>query len=596
MAQINKYGMTWPDGSDLAYIEKWCIVKGEDWIKSQGRTLFFHYHNLFRLFWPEDDDQRWEREILKTIVENRFCAIMGCAASGKTTTSAKFALCFYSCFPNDTTILISSTDMRGLEMRVFGNIKDLLTRAQARFHWFPGNVIDSKKAIATDDIDEEGTRNMKNGIICIPCLSSSGQFVGLGKFIGIHNANVLLIADEFALMKESILDSIPNLINNKFTKFVFLGNPLAQGDPLDFVTEPKAGWSSVGVPEKTVSWPTKYMNGTCLNLPGKDSPNFDFKDGKIRFPYLNNERTMKDIAQSYGEDSAKYVSQCLGVRVSGLTARKIITREICDKFGAFEEVVWDGASEIVKIYACDAAYGNIGGDLCIGGHIEFGKDVKGKSVICIHPPVVVPVSALLAIPPDDQIATFIKQECDTLGIPPDNVFFDGRTLLMSAFARIWSDKVNPVDFGSKPTDRPVSLDMFIHDETTNQRRLKRCNEHYSKFVTELWFSWRYAIESSQIRGMTEELLNDAMPREWLTVRGNLIEAEPKFEMRKRTGKSPDRADWTVTAIEGARRRGFQISKLSNEERGKARKPNQLAVHAREYQELLSSRQLQGSGR
>lgn len=589
---IHSYGMQWPDGTDAAQIEKWCIVKGEDWIKSQGRTLFFHFHNLMRLYWPEDDDQRWEREILRVIVENRFSAIMGCAASGKTTTASKFALCFYSCFPNDTTILISSTDMRGLEMRVFGKIKELLVRAQNKFDWFPGHVIDSKKAIATTDIDEDEVRSLKNGMICIPCLSSSGQWVGLSKFIGIHNKHVILISDEFQLMKTSILDSIPNLINNTYTKFVFLGNPLAQGDPLDFVTEPKAGWGSVGVPEKTTTWTTRYMNGTCLNLPGKDSPNFDYGTTTTRFPYLNNVQTMRDIAQSYGEDSSRYVSQCLGVRVAGLTARKIITREICDKFVAFEEVVWKGDSEIVRIYACDAAYGNIGGDLCIAGYVEFGTDINNKKVIRISPPKVVPVSALLSTPPDDQIALWIKQECDTLNIPPENVFFDGRTMLMSAFARIWSDKVNPVDFGGKPTERPVSLDMFIHEEETGTRRLKRCNEHYSKFVTELWFSLRYAIESSQVRGMTNELLEDAMPREWLTVRGNLIEAEPKHEMKLRTGKSPDKADWLVTAIEGCRRRGFQISKLSLGNDGKPRNPSPLELHAKSYRELIKSKELQ----
>lgn len=586
--------MQWPLGTDDAQIEVWCIKKGEEWIKSQGRDLYFHFKRLFRIYWPEDDEHRWEDSILKTICDNRFSSIMGCAASAKTTTAAKFALCFYSCYPSQTTILISSTDMRGLEMRVFGRIKELIHRAKSRFEWFPGHLIDSKKAVATDDIsDEDGIRDMRDGIICIPCLSSSGAFVGISKYIGIHNKRVIFVGDEFQLMKEALLDAIPNLVNNEYTKFVFLGNPLAQGDPLDVVTEPKAGWSSVGVPTKVTTWATRYMNGTCLNLPGLSSPNFDAGDGKIRFPYLNNQRTMKDIAQSYGEDSSKYVSQCLGVRVSGLTARKIITREICDKFNAFDEIVWDGRDERTKIYAVDAAYGNIGGDLCVGGHIEFGKDKSGRTMLWINPPRVVPVSALIAVPPDDQIAAWVKQDCESLGIPPENVYFDGRTLLATAFARIWSAGVNPVDFGSRPTDRPVTLDMFIHDEKTGQRRLKKCSEHYSKFVTELWFSLRYSIESSQVRGMTEELLNDAMPREWLTVRGNLIEAEPKHEMKKRTGKSPDRADWLVTAIEGARRRGFSILKMATQERKTPRNGTPLAQHAAAYQKLIKSRQLQG---
>ena len=209
----------------------------------------------------------------------------------------------------------------------------------------------------------------------------------------------------------------------------------------------------------------------------------------------------------------------------------------------------------------DAAYGSIGGDLCVGGSAEFGTEVSGKKVFKLGQQKMCPVSALSAVPPDDQIAMWVMDECETEGIPPENVFFDGRTMLMSAFARLWSDKVNPIDFGAMPTSRPVSLDMRILDDNTGITRLKRCDEHYSKFVTELWFSIRYTLESGQFCGMTEEILSDALPREWITVRGNRVEVESKKLMKKRTGKSPDRTDQVATALEGARRKGFQIAKL-----------------------------------
>ena len=585
-----KYNAVWPDGTDDAQIECGCIRKGEKWIKSHGNTEFFHYRNLFRLFWPEDDEHRWEDEELRAILSNQFVTLMGASGSVKTTTAAKYALALYACWPRQTTILVSSTDLRGLELRVFGRIKGLLDRARNRYPWFPGHVLDSKKAIATDDIEENEVRDLKDGLTCVPCLSSTGGFVGLGKYIGIHNTRLLFVGDEFQLMRLSLLDAIPNLMNNPWTKFLFLGNPLAQNDPLDRVSEPKDGWSSIGIPTKTTTWRTKYMNGVCLCLPGLDSPNFDYPaDQPDRFPYMVSRRKAALVANTYGEGSQQYCSQILGVRVAGLTARKVITAEICEKFGAFNKPVWRG--ETTKIYAIDAAYGSIGGDLCVGGWIEFGQDPDGKQILAVGVHKTIPVSSLSKVPPDDQIADYVKADCEELGIEQKNVFYDGRTLLAAAFARIWNDPCNPVDFGGRTTARPVAHGVNILDPITGQTRPKLCKEHYSKFVTELWFSIRYTIESGQFRNMDDEILDDAIPREWKTVRGNLIEVESKKDMKKRTGKSPDVTDWLAAAVEGARRRGFMISKLAQGATGKGTS-EWLEELEEERREFMESRQLQ----
>lgn len=597
MPTISRYGLDFnTDEFDDASIECYMIRKGGLWQDSSGRKFgqgnYFHYKRLFRLYWPNEDEHRWEDACLRAIVDHQFTTLMGSSGSTKTSTAAKYSLCLYSVWPIGTTVLISSTDMRGLEMRVWGRIKELIDGSKSRYEWFPGNVIDSKKCVATDDLDEKEVRDMRQGIICIPCLSSSGSFVGLGKYIGIHNTRVLFVGDEMALMQLSILDAVPNLLNNPFAKFIFLGNPLAQGDPLDVVSEPKAGWSSVGIPTKTTLWNCKYMDGVCLNLPGLDSPNFDYpSDQPDRFKYMVGPQKEKLVRESYGEGSQQYCSQILGVRIEGLTARKVITREICHKFDAFRLPVWNGTGTI-KIYAVDAAYGSIGGDLCVGGWVEFGLDINLKQVLSIGSQKIIPVSALSGVPPDDQIAMFVKSECDTLDIEEKNIFFDGRTMLMAAFARHQMGAVNPVDFGAMPTTRPVSLDLRIVDDVTGETRLKRCNEHYSKFVTEMWFSVRYAVESGQLCGLTEEILNDGIPREWKTVRGNKIEVEPKHDMKKRTGKSPDRFDQLVTAVEGARRRGFQISKLGSVDPKRSKKGlDWLEKEAQEYAAMLHDREL-----
>jgi hypothetical protein len=215
----------------------------------------------------------------------------------------------------------------------------------------------------------------------------------------------------------------------------------------------------------------------------------------------------------------------------------------------------------------DAAYGGTGGDRCVGGMAEFGKDINNKIVLNVHEPVIIPVSVAVDKLPEDQIAEYVKSDCERLGIPANRVFYDatGRGSLGTSFARVWSAYVNPVEFGGRPTERPVSANLTIYDETEKRHRFKRCDEQYSKFVTELWWSVRLVIESDQMRGLPEHVADEGCAREWKMVKGDKIEIESKADMKERVGYSPDKFDWLVTCIEGARRLGFVINKLAVQE-------------------------------
>lgn len=572
-----KYGAIWPAASSDLQIELGCIQKGGTWKNKRGLVcgegLQFHHQQVVNLCWPKTDNHRWHETCLKAMCENRVTVLMGPGSSGKTHEASKWALVEYWADPDNTTILISSTDARGLELRIWGEIKKLWQEAKDRFDWLPGHPLDSKHCLSTDKIEEDQIRDLRNGIIGIPCIVGT-RFLGLGKYVGIKNTRVRLIADEAQFMPASFLESIPNLeknlydpVNNRGFKAVILGNPLDPTDSLGKAAEPCDGWTSVGEPDKTTTWKTRFDNGICVNLVGTDSPNFDFpQDEPPRFPYLVCNSSIASTVSFYSKQSQQYFTQCVGIMKTGLIARRVISREMCRQFETFDPVVWS-TTKRTKIYAVDAAYGNIGGDRCVGGDIEFGKDIRERTVIEVHPPVIVPVTyQLQGTIPEDQIAEFVRGECENKGIPPENVFFDatGRGSLGTSFARIWSAQVNPIEFGGVSTLRPVCQDLFIVDEKTKTRRLKLCSEHYSKFVTELWFSVRYVVESNQLRSLPDEVMDEGCKREWKIVRGNRIEIETKAEMKLRTGRSPDMFDWLATAVEGARRRGFQISKLANE--------------------------------
>ncbi len=884
-----KYGLRWSANDDPLDIEMLCIQRGGQW-REQGVLCGLgnshHYEQMRRLIWPHLDTHRWHTLTRDEVLKNKVTVLMGPKSSGKTHCPAWLYLCEYWCFPDETCVLVSSTDVRGLELRVWGEIKTLHAMGKEKYAHLAGHLIDSKHCITTDNIDEGQARDLRKGIIGIPCVQN-GTFVGLGKYcfpagtmvdtpigptaietigrgdivysamgesvvqetssriasqlvrvhlnngryidctpthpflielgwvnaidipphsklfswretkkiLGLHHlpsatgktseeillgevqAQVMgktmstvwqdvssigtayhvlhsvlwgemevdaagycredagesgpgckrgedkrghsgeqtrdcqkagvgsqavqemrmlealqhipdysggtgafgdipkgcsqfhnrnwaqqqaglcgvlqgglsmasleagsrsrwglsqaghsaeeghgegrissgtwvvgveilkpednaesgkgeagyrvynlqvaghpsysvngvivhncgikqkrmrLIADEAQWMGGSFLSAFSNLDGNEDFRAVVLGNPRDVLDPLGKAAEPKDGWGSHLEPTKTDTWDTRFMNGRCVNLVGTDSPNFDYPEGEpIRFKYLISREKIATTLSFFAKDSVEYYSQCVGTMKIGMMEKRVITRDMCRKYNALEDVIWSGKPR-KRIAGLDAAYG---GDRCVLGWGEFGEDNHGHTVLKLAPPVIVPVIVGDRLP-EEQIAEYCKQYCEANHVPPENFFHDstGRGSLGTSLARVWSNLANPVEFGGSPTDRPVSMDLFKTDPKTNQRRLVLCSEYYVKFVTELWFSVRYVIEGSQLRGLNEDVMDEGCMREWDDFNGKK-RLETKAEMKERTSRSPDLFDQLSILVEGARRRGFQIRRLSNE--------------------------------
>lgn len=555
---VSRYGWDWPDNLSELQIEMACINQGLD----TGFPLGFHYERARQIIWPHLKDHRWNTLCRDEILANKVTVLMGPKSTGKTHAAAWVRLLEYLCFPQETCVLVSSTDMRGLELRVWGEIKSLHGMAVERFPELPGHLLDSKHCISTDDIDEASARDLRKGIIGIPCIQN-GKFVGLGKYAGIKQKRMRLIADEAQFMGASFLSAFANLDGNEDFQAIVLGNPQDPMDPLGNAAEPREGWSKYMSVEKTTVWDTRFMNGRCINLIGTDSPNFDDPAQPNRFPFLINQQKIANTLSFFDPSSLEYRSQCIGNMSIATLERRVITRELCQQFKAQAKVTWKG-TPLVKIASLDAAYG---GDRCVLGWGEFGEDVDGQVKLFVYKPVIVPLRAGRGMIIEDEIAEYVKEFCLRHRIPPENFFHDstGRGSLGTSLARRWSAQCNPVEFGGKPTERPVSMDHYIFDAAIGQRRLKRCDEHYSKFVTELWYSCRYAIEADQVRGLATDVMDEGCLRQWEYVKGDKIEVESKEEMKVRVGRSPDLFDQFSILVEGARQRGFQIKKLANPE-------------------------------
>lgn len=595
MASFTRYGLEWAEGTDDAQVERHMIRMGGQWKTKEGLTLgnglLYHFKQYWSALWPEDSQNWWTDLIIENVLLHQFTSLVGPASSWKSGTIARLAIMDWSCFPDCTSVITSSTDIEGLKSRVYAEITMVWHRASERFNWFPGHPIDSKCVITYTDVEEEEARDLRNSIVGVPCKTASGAFIGMGKYAGRKNRRVWCIAEEFQFMQPSILQAQDNLISNadgenpmhgfypddyqdplergkprRGYKAIFVGNtnPSVSGNPLDIVSEPEGGWNSViqatETYGKTQVWkckkhPQHPVQCYCINLDSLDSPNSAYPVDKPRWAHMAGPHKLAN----YTPGSESYWSNGRGVFKFGLDQFKIITKAICEQFHAFDSLVWSGESQTTKIGMLDAAYGM--GDRCALGWLEFGECSDRKIRLRFHPHWIVPIIVKPGLKPEDQIADFCKLKMEAAGVPPENFFFDGRGSLAMSLAARWSEKVVAIEFGGTPSDRPAGPDIYIEDSKTRKKRLKLAKEHFSKFVSELWWSWLYAIEADQVRGLSLEVVLDAQPREWYKVKGDRIEIETKIEMRKRTGKSPDLADMIVTGIEGARRRGFVISKL-----------------------------------
>lgn len=560
MSEDSYLHLRWPlprglSAPDRFLIEK-AMVKAGGYVTRggirHGNGFKWHFKAAMRALLPWFEWHRWSHLLIDSFCDYVEIGVMGPASSGKTYDASGFAYTFFQIWPQDSSIIMSTTTRDGLQLRVFGAIKEMHNRAKERRPWLAGRVIDSRCMLTGADSDDEA-QDFRNGILGVAC-KVGGTFQGISNYVGIHNTYVMLIADEASLMAFGFLNAVSNLRKKGTFKLIALGNPMDRNDPLGQICEPHAsigGWEGHEFLEKTRTWKTRHPKGIAIQLCGTDSPNYDHPRGlNPHLGLITPEHIETDLAL-YGKDSLQFSMMNLGMMPRDADKRRIVTMSFCESHQAYEDVVW-GNSKLERVVGVDAAYSAVGGDRSVLTDIQFGQDASGIEVMAIaEPQTIIFTNAKTTLEVQDQIAVFVTEYCQKRGIPPQNCGFDstGRGTLMSAFARLWSIAVVPIEFGGKPQVRFIRAGS---EETED--------EAYENMVTALWYGSRMVIESRQLRQLSRDCAMEGSYREWTIMgTGRRIKVEPKEKTKARMGRSPDLWDSLVTAIEMARRRGFQIA-------------------------------------
>ena len=146
-----------------------------------------------------------QREIARSVLENRETAVFSCHAAGKTWSASKIALWYLFAYPGSIVVTTAPT---------FRQVKDLLWR-EIRTSYDHATFKPVKRANTTD-----------------LNFASDWYMIGLStndpdKFQGYHAASghLLVIADESAGIEELIFEAVDAVLTTADTRLLMIGNP-----------------------------------------------------------------------------------------------------------------------------------------------------------------------------------------------------------------------------------------------------------------------------------------------------------------------------------------------------------------------------------
>jgi hypothetical protein len=576
-------------GGDRWKIEKQMILWGGR-KGGIGEGLEYHWKAAMSVLWPHWEWHKWSNLLIDNFLQHDEIGVLGPASSGKTYCAAAYGLMTFFVWPRGTSIIVSSTTREGLQLRIWGAIKELFNKAKVLRPELPGQIRESHFMLSDNPEDQEG-RDFRDGVIGVAC-RVGGVWVGISNYVGVKNDRVILIADEASLMERGFLDAVANLRKNPMFKLIAMGNPKDRFDALGVVAEPAAdigGWEGYDGATKTQTWKTRARNGVAVQLCGTESPNFDHPRGKNPYKGLITPEQIEADLAYYGERSLQFSMMNLGVMPGEASNRRVITMSLCERKGAFGETLWSGES-MTHVVGFDAAYRGVGGDRAVLTHLVFGKDNAGVERIAFAgPQLIAPIDGKSPQTAEEQLAMFCRDYCLTKGVSPENFGLDstGRGTLVSALGQLWSPAVVPVEFGGRPAERQ----MCAGDP-------KMESQAYGKQVSALWFASYYVINSGQLRLCPREAAEEGCLREWCvnpnrTARSGepVVDVEPKEKTKQRMGRSPDLWDSFVVALEVARRRGFMIAGTLGVITTKRKSPSWLSRQAQLQEKMRKNHAL-----
>ncbi len=549
---LHLYGFNWKKGTHQIAIELAMFrekIKGRIPKDTGGYDTFHHFQRIARALWPEKDSKAavnfvwhpWAERMIRAACDHEYLAIAGSGGCGKSEAYAIWAIINYLASPEDTTVLATSTTIKASKQRIWGKI----TR-----YWgvceqlgLPGHLVDSENKISY--VGKDGKRSDLSGIVLIPG-EKKKERDATGKMQGIHNKNVIFVADELSELSEAITEVAFFNLSKGCERFQFIGisNPASYVDAFGKFAKPKDGWETITVDDE--QWDT--VRGVCLHFDGLKNPNMIAK--KKVYSWMEGPQDFEKIPEEARNTSSFWRMYRGFWCPAGITDQIYSEVEILNS-KATDKAIWLD-NEKARVAFLDPSFTN-GGDRTVLYFGTVGKlaephGYKGLQYdeFLIFQEDVTDQSMTRS----QQVVQWFRNECMARGVQPRNAGYDksGAGGPLGDFISVaWSKDVYGLQFGGRASDKPVSA----YDPTPS-------HERYVNSVSEIWYSAKEYMRTGQVKGIGDELMREMCMRK-LDPNGekNLalrIKVLPKSEMKQRFGISPDIADAGMGLLALARER------------------------------------------
>lgn len=551
----HKYGVKISRPLTACQLEMFCFL--HHWPTDRGGIgRYRHFKTFAKMIWPDLDWNPWLADQIRELCNDetavkegdtyiKTVAMTGAAGAGKSFSAALFASGWWRCAPDESTVIVCSTQKDMLRKRVWDPISNLHVSAvdpRSKKTHQVGRLIDSRTKIVWDD----GTRSDdKHGIFGL-AVASGETLKAVQHIKGIHADRVMVVVDEAEATPEAILETIPNLRKGcREFIIIVLGNSVSRVDPHGTVCAPRDGWPSVSVED--TEWPTKGVPrwqippGVCLHFDGTKSPNV--VNRRTIYPYLYSwENHLAATNDPEFQNTMGYWQHDRGFWPPEGLADTLFTDAMIEKYngtGKFEFVSFS-----TPIAFLDPAFGGDDCKLLFGKMGDIGRGLIG---VMITEPITIPIKVNSKDEVDYQVARRTIEECKKRTVQPMQFGVDavgtGRGVA-AIIAGEWSSSIQRVEGTGAPTDRPAS--------TADGRPAK---EVYDRMASELWYSAREILQGSQLCGLYPAAITQLCTRK-SGMKGRKYWIEPKDEFKVRLKRSPDDADAVVGICEVARRNGL----------------------------------------
>lgn len=576
---ITRYGRTFPLDSEPIEIEKYCFARTKN-----PDEKAHHFKEIVKFYWGAKNKKMhfvfhpWNEKMLYHACRHEYLSLSGCAASQKSSFSALWGLVCWMCNPEKTKVLATSTTLKDSRRRIWGYLANFFTSAgvdEDGKSLLPGNLASSFGIIRS--VDSDGNVGSEISGIELIAGDSSKEKEAIGKLIGTHNENVILLCDEMPELSFALVEAAQsNLSVNPHFQMISSGNFKSIYDPFGVKATPKGGWGSVD--ENTDEWET-HDGGYCLRFDGLKSPNVI--EGEEKYPGLYSLKHLEKQKAELGENSSGFWRMCRSFPAQGADSDRLYCDADFIKGESFSTVKW--LLPPTPVASLDPAFSN-GGDKAIAYFGLFGDATNGKKTLQYTERKEYKDDMGEAAQGNNKSAQVAKQfiaDCKKKNVQPRDAAYDstgGGLPFGSLLSELWpSTEVYAVGFGGSASELPGSL-----------KDGKPASELYVNRVAEIWGVGLDFVHSGQIKGLSKEAASELVERKRLdsvksSSGGLKVKIETKSDMKKRTNKSPDDADAALILLTLCReRKGFrpigmegQSEKRKSTAKEKARKVNSI---------------------